>query len=476
MAEDGRVQTSGIQPIEWSPGTGMGRASAYGRAGVETGAERHAGHRRVDGAGHPVRSWIGIDRMSVLRGRVAVGLAVTLITAGCGGGVGPITTVRDSAGVTIVENRIPGDGPRVRPAGAALPWTVSPEPSLVIGAAEGQPYEQFFQIRGAAMVSDGRIAVANAGTREVRVFDSHGAFVGSVGREGDGPGEFRSLLLVGTLPGDSILVYDVSNRRFSVVSPEPAFSRSFRPGTEVGDGSLSPVGVLANGNFVTRGPSPLGGDMTSGTVLRRDRTVLVLDPRGQVKTVLDTVPGLTTFFESDGGFRFTVVPFTSSPPMATSPSQVHVGVETRYEIRTYDTDSGRLVRLIRLDRPARPVTEADIQRRTEAAVGVASSPEAGARLRRSYERIPIPEMMPYYREIRVDRSGYLWVEDYRADSEEPRVWTVFNPDGAVLGTVTVPHGLAVYEIGEDWILGVTRDDLDIPYVVVHSLERGDSEG
>ena len=39
-----------------------------------------------------------------------------------------------------------------------------------------------------------------------------------------------------------------------------------------------------------------------------------------------------------------------------------------------------------------------------------------------------------------------------ADRPNP-LWTVFDPEGQVLGFVETPAGLRIYEIGEDYILG-----------------------
>ena len=51
------------------------------------------------------------------------------------------------------------------------------------------------------------------------------------------------------------------------------------------------------------------------------------------------------------------------------------------------------------------------------------------------------------------------------------VWTVFNPEGRVLGFVETPAGLDIYEIGEDYILGLATDELGVEYMQVWALER-----
>ena len=50
-------------------------------------------------------------------------------------------------------------------------------------------------------------------------------------------------------------------------------------------------------------------------------------------------------------------------------------------------------------------------------------------------------------------------------------WTVFDPEGRMLGTVRVPAALRVLEIGDDWLLGVHRDEYDVQQLRLHTLQR-----
>ncbi len=88
--------------------------------------------------------------------------------------------VRDSGGVRIVEN--------ATPANELAVWTLAGQPGLQLGTVEGNSAEQFFRVSGAVRLSDGRIAVANAGSQELRLFTPGGRHLRSVGGPGGGPG------------------------------------------------------------------------------------------------------------------------------------------------------------------------------------------------------------------------------------------------------------------------------------------------
>src|SRR5690606_16795253 len=115
-------------------------------------------------------------------------LPAILLLAACGAGERAATdiAVRDSAGIALGE-----DTAAVWPEGGG--WHLSPEPLVEIGVLDGAPEDQLFRVVGARRLGDGRIVVANSGTHELRFYDAQGRHLRSVGREGEGPGEFRGL-------------------------------------------------------------------------------------------------------------------------------------------------------------------------------------------------------------------------------------------------------------------------------------------
>ena len=48
-----------------------------------------------------------------------------------------------------------------------------------------------------------------------------------------------------------------------------------------------------------------------------------------------------------------------------------------------------------------------------------------------------------------------------------------SPDGEFYGNVDMPIGLDVMDITADYVLGVTRDDLDVKRVELRALRRAD---
>ncbi|HEU4830543.1 MAG TPA: 6-bladed beta-propeller [Gemmatimonadales bacterium] len=104
-------------------------------------------------------------------------------------------------------------------------WEVSPAPVVSIGVAEGEAAYELHRASDAIALRDGRIVVANSGSSELRVFDSAGVYLKSIGRQGSGPGEFRGTITLFPHAGDSLIAYDNGNGRFSVFDPDGEYVR-----------------------------------------------------------------------------------------------------------------------------------------------------------------------------------------------------------------------------------------------------------
>ncbi|MGQ0703659.1 MAG: hypothetical protein ACT4PM_11060 [Gemmatimonadales bacterium] len=147
-------------------------------------------------------------------------LAAGAVACSATGSLLPAKQVGDSAAIRIVENSQP-----VLPT--TRRWRLSPQPILQIGKTDGDSLYELLRVNGVTRLSDGRIAVANDGTRTIRFYDRQGVYLGGFGRDGDGPGEFRQILQFRRIRGDSLVVTDNLSRS-SYFSPGGRFARVWR--------------------------------------------------------------------------------------------------------------------------------------------------------------------------------------------------------------------------------------------------------
>src|SRR5438128_497345 len=93
-------------------------------------------------------------------------------------------------------------------AGAQAEWAVSTKPILDIAGVDANGTEIFQNLAGAVRLSNGNLIIADKGSTSIRLIDSKGKLIKSVGRQGSGPGEYR-ILAAASPCGDSLMVWAV---------------------------------------------------------------------------------------------------------------------------------------------------------------------------------------------------------------------------------------------------------------------------
>lgn len=378
-------------------------------------------------------------------------------------GGGPAATVRDSAGVTIVEN------PAVlaeRPL-----WAVAPDPMVEIGTVEGDDPYQLSRVVSATRLSGGGILIANAGTQELRFYDAAGRHLVSVGREGAGPGEFQGLGMAVVGAGDTIAAYDFNLRRLSYFAPDGTFARSVTLRFE--EGFPIPIGPVAHGGWLSNRGFTFRPGATGADVIRDTLPFLLFDSTGALLDSIGRFPQFEFYVETEGGSAWaSSLPFGRSTEAAALPDGFYAGHTERYEITRYSL-AAVPERVIRLERAPVPVTDTDVSALKDERLEDAQQ-QWRQRTERMFQQMPIPSTFPAFSDLSVDADGNLWVLDYARPGDDGRHWTVFSADGRALGRVETPPGLRVLEIGRDYVLGVWQDELDVEYVRMHRLERAGS--
>jgi hypothetical protein len=375
-------------------------------------------------------------------------------------------TVRDSAGVTIVES---GRAPS-RPL-----LTLDTSAAVDIGETlDEDPDYQLFQVASALRLSDGTIVVANRGSHQLKLYDSTGRFVRNVGRQGAGPGEFEQLNWMGRLPGDTIVTYDFSGRRLSRFLPDGEFAGSVTLGGSNTSDFVFPVGMLDDGRMVVRrGAVFTAGESPSGRS-RDSLMVMLAGADGIVQDTLGRFPGTESSVQQSGSgnnrmMMVTSVPFARGTYLGVHRDAIVVATNDTYEIRLFDT-TGQLRRIVRrLGEPV-PVTPADVEAYRQQQLESAERSNAQFRtlIERQLADAEYPQTMPAYTSVMPDAAGRLWVRESTHMGEPPR-WAVYDPDGALMAELTVPDRFRPLDIGEDYVLGVLRDELELERVLLYRL-------
>jgi hypothetical protein len=356
--------------------------------------------------------------------------------------------VRDSVGIAIAEN-----GPGALESAPMLEL----RPDLDIGLVEGDSAYQLFRVSGARQLPDGGVAVMNTGTRELRLFAPDGTHRRTVGRDGEGPGEFREPFGL-WLIGDSLFAFDNSLQRLSVFSFAGDFVRSAEMSRRALNASV--VTVLEDGSFITSdmifdlpesGFEPFYVELVrwnpdgswADSLGRQEYAVMGRVGTGQ--NALYTGHLFSAYLTSKGN---------------TQAYWLGRGVEP--DVRMHAPD-GRLVRRVRWHIADRLVRPADVEKyRTQLLEN--TEPDRRAALENRFQVQPVSETFAAYDRLFATLDGWLWVGEFMRPGQERRHWLRFDPDGRLTGRMETHASFFPFDGGSDWLLAVEPDDFDVEHV------------
>ncbi len=345
----------------------------------------------------------------------------------------------------------------------ASSWVVTEE--MRIGAADGDGPDLFGRITDLAVDPAGRIYVFDGQAQELRIFGRDGLHIRTVGRKGGGPGEFEQVIGMDWSPNGDLWLVDPSNNRISVIDTSGTYVTS-HPAL----GGIVvlpwPGGFDDRGSFYNYGLDPNPGD--------EDFFPLVFIRFDDEMTPVDTaqVPryqGEQDFFERRDGGNFMRASVPHSPSLTwrfTRTGDFWFALTGEYQI-VQRTFAGDTVRIVSKDFTPVPVTSEDIEEARE-------NLEWFTRQGGEIDLSRIPATKPALRGFFFDADGNIWVEPVVAAEQQGRVFELFDPDGRFLGEILLPFELRTSPVPVfmgDYMYAVTRDELDVPYVVKARLGR-----
>lgn len=338
----------------------------------------------------------------------------------------------------------------------AVRWSVEERPALEIGTGEGD--DALYRVTSAARLPDGRIAIANAGTQQVKLFGADGRHLASLGRRGGGPGEFQVPMWIGS-HADSILVWDAALERLTVFDAAGKLART-TPFPTLGGSFPSVVGTFADGSLLLASGTDHDAAARQEGAWRGSTRLVRVSPAGRVIDTLATVPSQERYsYRSSDGMGQVVedLPFGRRTMMAVTNEGVVLGTGEEYRLSLIDT-AGRERDLVRAQWTPRPVSSRDVEEYWSRMVTVGTRSNPGeAQAQRA--KIPYPQTLPPYETLVVDTHGALWLGDAELPDrwDDPDIWRIYSAGGAPLATIELPARIRVQEVGADWILCTSLD-------------------
>jgi hypothetical protein len=356
------------------------------------------------------------------------------------------------------------------PAGAAVgqvQWTIEPVPLLDVAGINTGGEVIFGYVAGATRLTNGTLLIADRSDNSIRRVDSAGRPLGTGGRTGSGPGEFRSMIWAGGCGADSLLIWDLQQRRASMIGPNGAVARQFPvPASDTAQVpyqfSCSSTGTLAYVSAPRPVPSAPSAQPTN--VMNSTAAVYRVGRNGAVQDRLGELAAFEMIRLGGGG---------APRPLGRATSIAAVGdaivVSSPDSALAFVTVSGRAPTQVRL-----PVTRrAPSRSEYEAAVHATASMVPGqmrAAVISQMLAAPMPERVPPVTALFGDQHGLLWVQTSPPGARMTEL-LVLRLDGVLVARVRLPVALTIYEIGHDYVLGTYADAADEMHVALYRLLR-----
>lgn len=349
--------------------------------------------------------------------------------------------------------------------------------STVFGAEEGAgALSGVFDVE---VAPDGHVVVSEPQFARVAVYRPDGSFSHTVGRQGQGPGEYRWPGDV-AWRGDSLTVLDFSTGSLHFFGLDGTYHDrvSFNVLGEGQSFPFRPMVALADGSVLGMQPMPMGQGAEE-TWTRTDR-------EGAVEDTLwvRRLAGRQIRVEAGGQFALGGVPLDHGPEGTTPPGGAFVVVADPGGVVPRPDGGEAAYRLTRIDLSGDTVAVADVPYEprppTPVQIDSIAAVRAGSLVRRGVpeaaavvawmEQVPWPGTWPATTRIRAGDDGSVWVRRERPENGVVR-WDVFDAALEPAGTTLLPAALDVLWVSDTAVYGVELDSLDVPTVVRYAIGR-----
>jgi len=282
------------------------------------------------------------------------------------------------------------------------------------------------------MSKNGDIYFCDFKANNIKKFDRLGKFVQTIGREGQGPGEFN-MPSDFAITDDRLIVWDMGNRRLCVLTCDGKFIKS-KP-VSMSDGLPDKMRSLPNGEIA------IGLEVVRFDEPGRPQDYLIAvytSELEQKKIIYHRQVCRNKYIRSQGMIVNLYQPFSTFIYWDVSADgRIVIGHSQKYEMRVYNSAGNELFSIIHAWQPIE-ITHAD---KIKYFVEIAPSngeetKEVASRF--IVENTQFPKHKPAFKQIVVDSEGNILVWAYRKDVEkEMKYIDAFDPQGNFLGIVQV---------------------------------------
>lgn len=351
------------------------------------------------------------------------------------------------------------------PPGA--PLQIQETPSTCVGVLSGDSLQEFGRVVTPFLLPDQRLVVPLAGAREIRLFDLDGEYLATLGRPGEGPGEFSSLDAAWRR-GDTVEAFDGDLRRITRFLPSGETEVVLLE--RVPSAQAAVPGAPSFG-WAIQGVASAGMGQRDQVALHRfDRSGAHLGEVGRF----------------EGMARYRISNFSGPDPLSpktvfvVGDERIYAGETLSPTLQVFGAD-GEPEGEVAWDPGASLSPDRAYEQVVEEVVSRAD-PDRAQEIRQRLDAFPRPDRVSVFWAAIIDEEGFLWIRPFDPLQHalelgmyhRPGIggdWLVLSPAGERLDPMSMPRRLEPSVINSDAVVGIQRDEMDVESVCVYELER-----
>lgn len=313
----------------------------------------------------------------------------------------------------------------------------------------------------------GDIIVAENNPFLIHSFRSDGAYLGSIGGQGQGPGEYLYFSGPVVGPADSVYLWNLMTNRILIYDP---YDFSWVRSIEVEDGNERQVniliGAIENGFIAAIAPPPFLESDDGFWKVNDDihYELTKVNPNGNYEADLfGTVARGEMIYDiqENRGLNFVSVPFARSPVWAVGPDDVlYYGWRDTIGITLVSADRSTR-QVISYEHDPVPITDTEMDEK---------QPEDA--LSRELLAAHGPhETKPAFQTFVVDETGRVWIKLSTRQDAARAEWLILNRESQAVGSATLPVAVNLDVIRDGYAYGTYQESGEAPMVVVYEIQE-----
>jgi hypothetical protein len=320
-------------------------------------------------------------------------------------------TIEEENGIRVVKNP-------AKPMYGEL--VLELEEDLSIGSVEDEN-TLFYRLGEIVVDSQNNIYVMDSGNHRIQKFDKDGNYLQTIGRKGEGPGEFMRPFRIFLDEQGNIYVSEI--RKLNLFDSKGNYIKSFVLPTFIMGFTAGPEGNIIGHGFISSEKAQNFG-------------VMILDSEGKIIKNIAEFPGMRTVSRGNSAFSFT---HSYRPQLSFSPVEKKgavYGYGSEYKLIVTDY-SGETSLIIEKNEPPQSITRREKDKIIDDTLERTADDEHGRWPRDVVEEgADFPDHRPFFEGIATDDTGRIYVRKVKSvlDESEEDEMDIFSADGYYLYT------------------------------------------